>query len=171
MRPDIVLHQEEPGTHWTSVRSLDCSEDFITVPHSSQGTVGYDMVCVPPQTIGPSWSLTVWTETVVLYGSSSSFFLLLGGSTALCSSHGVTADLLVSHLCWRHSKPSSWTNWTTCPTWLGCSCCLVVPVDLRRTSLSFTCCHWFTDWSLTDVVFTVIFSMVADDVFCIIGHF
>ncbi|KAJ8358729.1 hypothetical protein SKAU_G00152540 [Synaphobranchus kaupii] len=43
MRPVIVLHQEEPRAHCTSVRSDNRSEDFIPVPNSSQGTVGYDM--------------------------------------------------------------------------------------------------------------------------------
>ncbi|KAJ8359464.1 hypothetical protein SKAU_G00159890 [Synaphobranchus kaupii] len=42
-RPGIVLHQEEPRAHCTSVRSDNRSEDFIPVPNSSQGTVGYDM--------------------------------------------------------------------------------------------------------------------------------
>ncbi|KAJ8355029.1 hypothetical protein SKAU_G00225960 [Synaphobranchus kaupii] len=36
----IVLHQEEPRAHCTSVRSDNGSEDFIPVPNSSQGTVG-----------------------------------------------------------------------------------------------------------------------------------
>ncbi|KAJ8374091.1 hypothetical protein SKAU_G00046710 [Synaphobranchus kaupii] len=47
MRPGIVLHQEEPRAHCTSVRSDNHSEDFIPVPNSSQGTVGYDMECEP----------------------------------------------------------------------------------------------------------------------------
>ncbi|KAJ8352103.1 hypothetical protein SKAU_G00235790 [Synaphobranchus kaupii] len=47
MRPGIVLHQEEPRAHCTSVRSDNRSEDFIPVPNSSQGTVGYDMECEP----------------------------------------------------------------------------------------------------------------------------
>ena len=44
MRPNIVLHQEEPRAHCTSIRSDNHSEDFILVPNSSQGTVGYDLV-------------------------------------------------------------------------------------------------------------------------------
>ena len=43
----IVLHQEEPRAHCTSVRSDSRSKDIIPVANSSQGTVGYDMeVCV-----------------------------------------------------------------------------------------------------------------------------
>ena len=42
----IVLHQEEPRAHCTSVKSENRTEDFIPVPISSQGTVGCDMeVC------------------------------------------------------------------------------------------------------------------------------
>ncbi|KAJ8339725.1 hypothetical protein SKAU_G00343580 [Synaphobranchus kaupii] len=37
MRPGIVLHQEEPRAHCTSVRSDNGSEDFIPVPNSSRG--------------------------------------------------------------------------------------------------------------------------------------
>ena len=44
MRPGIVLHQEEPKSHCTSVRSDNHSEVFILLPKSSQDTVGYDMV-------------------------------------------------------------------------------------------------------------------------------
>ena len=40
MRLGIVLHQEEPRAHCTSVRSDNGSEDFIPVPNSSQGTIG-----------------------------------------------------------------------------------------------------------------------------------
>ena len=47
MRPGIVLHQEEPRAHCTSVRSVNRSEDFILEPNSSQGTAGHDSdVCV-----------------------------------------------------------------------------------------------------------------------------
>ncbi|KAJ8342163.1 hypothetical protein SKAU_G00320910 [Synaphobranchus kaupii] len=50
MRPGIVLHQEEPRAHCTSVKSDNRSEDFIPVPNSSQGTVGYGMeVCATLQ--------------------------------------------------------------------------------------------------------------------------
>lgn len=48
MRPSIVLHQEQPKAHHTSLKSNKWSEYFITVPNSSQGNVGY--VTVP-------WSL------------------------------------------------------------------------------------------------------------------
>lgn len=47
MRLGIVLHKEEPRAHYTSVRSDNCSEDFISVPNSIQRTAGYNMeVCV-----------------------------------------------------------------------------------------------------------------------------
>ncbi|KAJ8356578.1 hypothetical protein SKAU_G00193720 [Synaphobranchus kaupii] len=36
MRPGIVLHQEEPRAHCTSVKSDNGSEDFIPVPNISQ---------------------------------------------------------------------------------------------------------------------------------------
>ncbi|KAI4896330.1 hypothetical protein NFI96_015778 [Prochilodus magdalenae] len=39
MRPGIVVHQEEPRTHCTSVESDNGSEDFILIPNSSQGAV------------------------------------------------------------------------------------------------------------------------------------
>ncbi|KAI4896776.1 hypothetical protein NFI96_003611 [Prochilodus magdalenae] len=39
MRPGIVVHQEEPRTHCTSVGSDSGSEDFILMPSSSQGAV------------------------------------------------------------------------------------------------------------------------------------
>ncbi|CAB1422580.1 unnamed protein product [Pleuronectes platessa] len=46
----IVLYQEEPRAHCTSVRSDNRSENFLPVPNSSQGTVGYDMeVCATLQ--------------------------------------------------------------------------------------------------------------------------
>lgn len=52
IRLGIVLHQEEPRAHSTSVRSDDHSEDFIPVPNSCKGTVGYDMeVRVTLQTV------------------------------------------------------------------------------------------------------------------------
>ena len=49
MRSAIVLHQEEPRAHYSSVSSDNCSKDLIPAPHSSQGV----------------WSmfLTVWSET------------------------------------------------------------------------------------------------------------
>lgn len=42
MRSDIVLHQKEPRLHCTSIRSDSHSEDFVSLPHSSQDTIGYD---------------------------------------------------------------------------------------------------------------------------------
>ncbi|KAI4871611.1 hypothetical protein NFI96_000999 [Prochilodus magdalenae] len=39
MRPGIVVHQEEPRTHCTSVGSDNGSKDFILIPNSSQGAV------------------------------------------------------------------------------------------------------------------------------------
>lgn len=41
VRPGNALHQEELWAY--SVWSDNCSEDFITVPHSTQGTIGHDM--------------------------------------------------------------------------------------------------------------------------------
>ena len=44
IRQDLILHQEKSRAHCTSVRSDDHSEDFISVPNSSQGTIGYGTV-------------------------------------------------------------------------------------------------------------------------------
>ena len=50
MRLGVVLHQEEPRAHCSTIRSDSQSEDFILVPNSSQGTVGYEMeVCATLQ--------------------------------------------------------------------------------------------------------------------------
>ena len=55
LRPhDIVLHQEDPRAHCTSVWSDGHSEDFILVPNSNQVTVGWaahSSEDMPPQTI------------------------------------------------------------------------------------------------------------------------
>ncbi|CAB1445277.1 unnamed protein product [Pleuronectes platessa] len=49
-RLGIFLHQQEPRAHCTSVRSYNRSEDFLPVPNSNQGAVGYDMeVCATLQ--------------------------------------------------------------------------------------------------------------------------
>ncbi len=39
MRLGIVVHQEEPRTHCTSVGSDNGSKDFIPIPNGSQGAV------------------------------------------------------------------------------------------------------------------------------------
>lgn len=41
MGPGIVMHQEEPKTHCTSVESDNSSKDFILIPTGSLGAVGY----------------------------------------------------------------------------------------------------------------------------------
>ena len=54
MRPGIVLHQEKPRAHCNNVRSDNRSKDFMPVPNSSQGSVGYDMkVCGPSKDMSP----------------------------------------------------------------------------------------------------------------------
>ncbi len=39
MRPGIVVHQEQPRTHCTSVGSDNGSKDFILIPNDSHGAI------------------------------------------------------------------------------------------------------------------------------------
>ena len=57
MRLGIVLNQEEPRAHCTSVKSDSRSEDFILVCNSGQGTAGYGGLCNPLRICLPRPSL------------------------------------------------------------------------------------------------------------------
>ena len=72
MRLSIVLHQEKPMAHYTSIKSNNCSEDFIQVSHSSQGTIGYDIeVCATHQEYAARDHHWPTTKPVLLYDATN----------------------------------------------------------------------------------------------------
>ncbi|XP_073321443.1 uncharacterized protein [Pagrus major] len=78
MRPVTILHQDEPRAHCTSVRSDSRAEDFIPVPNSSQGTVGFDMECEPALICEENGAPTTDLPILVFSHECQSSFTVLG---------------------------------------------------------------------------------------------
>ena len=101
MRPGIVLHQEEPRTHCTSIRFENLSEGFIPVPNRSQGTVGCDMeVCETLQ--GYASPDHHWPTTKLVK---------LDDVTGSITFPRVSPDSFTCHMC---------SMWTCSHLWRGC---------------------------------------------------